>query len=45
MKDGWRFWPAVSIVMFTAVPFKRRMLAGNLVSMLWNIYLSLVAAR
>lgn len=45
MKDGWKFWPAVSFILFTAVPLRSRLLAGNLVNVLWGIYLSLVAAK
>ncbi|KAI9682505.1 MAG: hypothetical protein M1829_000297 [Trizodia sp. TS-e1964] len=44
IKAGLRLWPLVSLVLFTLVPVKNRLLVGNLVGVGWGIYLSLVAA-
>ena len=45
MTSGWKFWPAVSFVLFTSVPAQKRVLAGSVVNVVWGIYLSLVAGK
>ena len=45
MKNGWKLWPAVSILNFTVVPVHRRILVGSAVGLFWGIYLSIIVAR
>jgi hypothetical protein len=42
MKDGYKLWPAVSLISFLFVPLDKRLLFGCLVGVGWNIYLSLL---
>ncbi|KAG9243485.1 Mpv17/PMP22 family protein [Calycina marina] len=43
---GWKLWPAVSLVNFSMVKsVQTRNLVGALAGMVWNVYLSLMAAR
>ncbi|KAF7559990.1 hypothetical protein G7046_g4172 [Stylonectria norvegica] len=43
---GWKLWPAVSLINFTAVKtVQGRNLVGGLAGVAWGIYMSLVAAR
>lgn len=44
MINGWKLWPAVSILNFTVVPVHRRILVGSIVGLFWGIYLSTIAA-
>ncbi|KAI8934715.1 hypothetical protein NX059_008404 [Plenodomus lindquistii] len=41
MKDGYKFWPLISLVSFLWVPVERRMVFGCSVGVVWGIYLSL----
>jgi hypothetical protein len=43
MKDGYKFWPAISLISFVWVPVNKRVLFGCSVGVLWGIYLSLAA--
>lgn len=44
MSAGWKLWPLVSAINFTAVKsVQTRNLVGSLAGMAWNIYLSLIA--
>jgi len=46
MKAGWKLWPIVSLLNYTAVrTVGGRSLVGSLAGMGWNVYLSLVAGR
>ncbi|KAF2116803.1 hypothetical protein BDV96DRAFT_611982 [Lophiotrema nucula] len=40
--DGWKLWPAFSLISFLWIPVDKRIVAGCLVGMGWNIYLSLL---
>ena len=42
MLDGYKFWPAVSLVSFLWVPVDKRVVFGCSVGVLWGIYLSLM---
>jgi hypothetical protein len=42
MKDGYKFWPAISLISFVWVPVDKRVVFGCSVGVLWGIYLSLV---
>jgi len=44
MISGWKLWPLVSLLNFTLVPVEKRVLVGNIVGLLWGVYLSLFAA-
>ena len=44
MINGWKLWPAVSLLNFTVVPVHRRILVGSTVGLFWGIFLSFVAA-
>lgn len=44
MKDGYKFWPIISLVSFLWVPVERRVVFGCSVGVIWGIYLSLVAS-
>ncbi|CBX93181.1 similar to integral membrane protein [Plenodomus lingam JN3] len=44
MKDGYKFWPLISLVSFLWVPVERRVVFGCSVGVIWGIYLSLAAA-
>jgi hypothetical protein len=41
MKDGYKFWPAISLISFVWVPVDKRIVFGCSVGVLWGIYLSL----
>ncbi|OAL50053.1 hypothetical protein IQ07DRAFT_587733 [Pyrenochaeta sp. DS3sAY3a] len=41
MKDGYKFWPAISLISFVWVPVDKRVVFGCSVGVLWGIYLSL----
>ncbi|KAF2036303.1 hypothetical protein EK21DRAFT_52781 [Setomelanomma holmii] len=41
MKDGYKFWPAISLISFLWVPVDKRVVFGCSVGVLWGIYLSL----
>ncbi|KAF2847712.1 integral membrane protein-like protein [Plenodomus tracheiphilus IPT5] len=43
MKDGYKFWPAISLVSFLWVPVEKRVVFGCSVGVIWGIYLSLAA--
>lgn len=44
MKAGWKLWPAVSAVNYTAVrSVEGRSLVGSVAGMGWGVYLSLVS--
>ena len=45
MINGWKLWPAVSILNFTVVPVHRRILVGSVVGLFWGVFLSLLAAK
>ena len=42
MIDGYKFWPAVSLVSFLWIPVDKRVVFGCSVGVLWGIYLSLL---
>jgi protein Mpv17 len=42
---GVKLWPAVSLLSFTLIPVKRRVLFGCLVGVVWGIILSLKVAK
>ncbi|KAF1997913.1 hypothetical protein P154DRAFT_270037 [Amniculicola lignicola CBS 123094] len=42
IKDGYKFWPFVSLVSFLWVPVERRVVFGCLVGVGWGVYLSLM---
>ncbi|KAF1834552.1 hypothetical protein BDW02DRAFT_329014 [Decorospora gaudefroyi] len=44
MKDGYKFWPAVSLISFLWVPVDKRVVFGCSVGVVWGIYLSLAVA-
>lgn len=41
MVDGYKFWPAISLVNFLWVPVEKRVVVGCAAGVLWGIYLSL----
>lgn len=41
MKDGYKFWPAISLISFVWVPVDKRVVFGCSVGVIWGIYLSL----
>ncbi|KAF2873259.1 hypothetical protein BDV95DRAFT_605816 [Massariosphaeria phaeospora] len=41
LKDGYKFWPAVSLTSFLWVPVDKRVVFGCAVGVFWGIYLSL----
>ncbi|KAF7507051.1 hypothetical protein GJ744_010979 [Endocarpon pusillum] len=41
---GWRLWPLVSLLCFTVVPLKHRVLVGSTIGVFWGVFLSLFAA-
>ena len=43
MKDGYKFWPAISLISFLWVPVDKRIVFGCSVGVVWGIYLSLAA--
>ncbi|UNI17032.1 hypothetical protein JDV02_003411 [Purpureocillium takamizusanense] len=42
---GYKIWPIASIVSFSFVPVRRRIVFLSVVGLIWGIYMSLVAAR
>jgi hypothetical protein len=42
MKDGYKFWPAISLISFLWIPVDKRVLFGCSVGVIWGIYLSLI---
>lgn len=42
MKDGYKFWPLISLVSFLWVPVDKRVVFGCAAGVLWGIYLSLL---
>ncbi|PSN63801.1 hypothetical protein BS50DRAFT_590814 [Corynespora cassiicola Philippines] len=40
--DGYKFWPAVSLVSFLWIPVDKRIVFGCSVGVIWGIYLSLM---
>ncbi|EMD69222.1 hypothetical protein GGP41_004766 [Bipolaris sorokiniana] len=43
MKDGYKFWPAISLISFLWIPVDKRIVFGASVGVVWGIYLSLAA--
>lgn len=43
MKDGYKFWPAISLISFLWIPVEKRIVFGCSVGVVWGIYLSLMA--
>jgi len=43
--DSYKIWPIANIISTTYVPVERRIVFLSCCGLLWNIYLSLVAAR
>ncbi|EUC38946.1 hypothetical protein COCVIDRAFT_109844 [Bipolaris victoriae FI3] len=43
MKDGYKFWPAISLISFLWIPVDKRVVFGASVGVVWGIYLSLAA--
>lgn len=43
IKDGYKFWPAISLISFVWVPVDKRVVFGCSVGVVWGIYLSLMA--
>lgn len=43
MKDGYKFWPAISLISFLWIPVDKRIVFGCSVGVVWGIYLSLMA--
>jgi len=43
IKDGYKFWPAISLISFVWVPVDKRVVFGCSVGVAWGIYLSLMA--
>jgi hypothetical protein len=41
IKDGYKFWPAISLISFLWVPVDKRVVFGCSVGVVWGIYLSL----
>jgi len=41
MKDGYKFWPAISLISFLWIPVDKRIVFGCSVGVVWGIYLSL----
>lgn len=41
--DGYKFWPAISLISFVWVPVDKRVVFGCSVGVVWGIYLSLMA--
>ncbi|KAH7090385.1 hypothetical protein FB567DRAFT_491142 [Paraphoma chrysanthemicola] len=41
IKDGYKFWPAISLISFLWVPVDKRVVFGCSVGVIWGIYLSL----
>jgi hypothetical protein len=41
MKDGYKFWPAISLISFLWIPVDKRVVFGCSVGVIWGIYLSL----
>jgi hypothetical protein len=41
MKDGYKFWPVISLISFVWVPVDKRVVFGCSVGVIWGIYLSL----
>jgi hypothetical protein len=42
MKDGYKFWPAISLISFLWIPVDKRVVFGCSVGVIWGIYLSLM---
>jgi uncharacterized membrane protein len=42
MKDGYKFWPAISLISFLWIPVDKRVVFGCSVGVVWGIYLSLM---
>lgn len=45
MKDGYKFWPIISLISFVWVPVDKRVVFGCSVGVIWGIYLSLAAGK
>ncbi|KAL6710852.1 hypothetical protein ACN47E_007909 [Coniothyrium glycines] len=43
MKDGYKFWPAISLISFLWIPVEKRVVFGCSVGVIWGIYLSMMA--
>lgn len=43
MKDGYKFWPLISLISFLWIPLDKRVVFGASVGVIWGIYLSLAA--
>lgn len=41
IKDGYKFWPLISLISFVWVPVEKRVVFGCSVGVVWGIYLSL----
>lgn len=42
MKDGYKFWPLISLISFVWVPVDKRVVFGCSVGVIWGVYLSLL---
>jgi hypothetical protein len=42
MKDGYKFWPGVSLISFLWIPVDKRIVFGCSVGVIWGIYLSMM---
>jgi hypothetical protein len=42
---GYRIWPLASLVSFSFVPVRRRILFFGAVGLCWNVYMTMIAAR
>lgn len=45
MAAGYKLWPLVSLLSFTIIPPKHRIVFGGIVGVGWGIFLSLFAAH
>lgn len=45
MIDGYKLWPAVSLLNYTVVPVEKRVVVGSLVGLGWGIFLAMRAAN
>ena len=45
MVDGYKLWPAVSLLNYTVVPVEKRVVVGSLVGLAWGVFLAMKAAN
>lgn len=43
--NSYKIWPFASVINFTFIPVEKRIIFLSFCGLLWNIYLSFVAAR